>query len=52
LEDLIEKLKAGISSGISYSGGFNIPELQKNAKFVAISTAGMRESGSHDLYQI
>ena len=52
LEDLIEKLKAVISSGISYSGVFNIPELQKNAKFVAISTAGMRESGSHDLYQI
>jgi IMP dehydrogenase len=52
LEDLIEKLKAGISSGISYSGGFNIPELQKNARFVAIPTAGMKESGSHDLYQI
>ena len=52
LQDLIEKLKAGISSGISYSGGFNISQLQKNAKFVAISTAGMRESGSHDLIQI
>ena len=52
LIDLIEKLKAGISSGISYSGGFNISELQKNAKFIALSTAGMRESGSHDLFQI
>lgn len=52
LEELIERLKAGIASGVSYSGGFNIPELQTNAKFVAISTSGMRESGSHDLYNI
>lgn len=50
LEDLIEKLKAGISSGLSYSGSNNILDLQKKAKFIAISPSGLRESGSHDLY--
>jgi len=50
LIDLIEKLKAGINSGLSYSGARSIPELQLKAKFIAISQAGMRESGSHDLF--
>ena len=50
LGDLIEKLKAGISSGLSYSGAKNINEFQQKAKFIAISPAGMRESGSHDLH--
>ncbi len=49
LESIIEKIKAGVSSGLSYSGAFNIPELQQNAKFVAITSAGLRESHSHDL---
>ena len=51
LIDLIEKLKAGVNSGLSYSGARSIPELQLKAKFIAISQAGMKESGSHDLYQ-
>jgi len=50
LESIIEKIKAGVSSGLSYSGAFNILELQKNAKFVAITSAGLRESHSHDLF--
>jgi IMP dehydrogenase len=49
LKDLIEKLKAGITSGLSYSGAQNIEQLQLKAKFISISTAGLRESGSHDL---
>ncbi len=52
LENLIEKLKAGITSGLSYSGAQNILELYSKAKFIAISPAGLRESGSHDLIQI
>jgi len=50
IKDLIEKLKAGISSGLSYSGAKNIQEFQQKAKFIAISPAGLKESGSHDLY--
>ncbi len=52
LESIVEKIKAGVSSGLSYSGAFNILELQKNAKFVAITSAGLRESHSHDLIQL
>lgn len=52
LQDLIEKLKAGISSGLSYSGAKNISEFQQKAKFIAISPAGLKESGSHDLYHL
>ncbi len=52
LTEMMDKIGASLRSGLSYSGAFNIPELQKNAKFVAITPAGQRESGSHDLYQI
>lgn len=52
LESVIEKIKAGVSSGLSYSGAFNIQELQMNAKFVAITSAGLRESHSHDLLNL
>jgi len=49
--EMLEKVSASLRSGLSYSGAFNILELQKNAKFIAITQAGQRESGSHDLYQ-
>lgn len=52
LESIIEKIRAGVSSGLSYSGAFNIDELQENAKFVAITSAGLRESHSHDLINL
>jgi len=51
LESIIEKIRAGVSSGLSYSGSFNISELHQKAKFVAITSAGLRESHSHDLIQ-
>jgi IMP dehydrogenase len=49
LSEIIEKLKAGIASGFSYSGAGNLKELHKKAKFIAITPAGFRESNSHDL---
>lgn len=52
LKDLIEKLKAGISSGLSYSGAKDIKELKQKAKFIAITPSGYKESNSHDLHKI
>lgn len=52
LESIIEKIVAGVSSGYSYSGANNLEELQKNAKFVAITSQGLRESHSHDIISI
>lgn len=52
LGSIVEKIKAGVSSGLSYSGAFNISELQQNAKFVSITSSGLTESHSHDLYHL
>ncbi len=49
LLNLVEKYSANIRSGFSYSGAHDISELWKNAKFVRITTMGVKESGSHDV---
>ncbi len=49
LHDLIEKYSANIRSGFSYSGAKDIEELWKLAKFVRITSQGLRESGAHDV---
>jgi IMP dehydrogenase len=46
---ILEQLCAGIRSGISYSGAFNVKELQERAQFVRITPAGLRESYPHDV---
>ncbi len=49
LASLIEKYAANIRSGFSYSGSLDIETLWKNAKFVRITSQGLRESGAHDV---
>ena len=49
-EDIIKKMIGGMRSGLSYAGARNIRELQKNAIFVRITQAGLRESNAHDVY--
>jgi IMP dehydrogenase len=46
---IIEQLTGGLRSGMGYSGAKNVLELQKKAKFVRISPAGLRESHVHDV---
>jgi IMP dehydrogenase len=50
--DILHQLVGGLRSGLSYAGATNIAELQQNAEFVAITPAGVRESGSHDVEQL
>lgn len=45
VEDVLTLIRNGILSGFSYQGAHNIGELQKNAEFVQISPAGVKESG-------
>ena len=45
--ELIVQLIGGIKSGMGYVGASNISELQKKAKFVRISTLGLKESHVH-----
>lgn len=49
VKDVVEQLCAGMRSGFSYSGARNISELQKRARFIKITQAGLRESFPHDV---
>ena len=45
----IYQFTGGIRAGMGYCGAANIAELQKIAKFVKISVAGLKESHVHDV---
>ena len=49
LAENIHQLIGGLKAGMGYVGCKNIEELRKNARFVKISAAGMRESHVHDV---
>ena len=47
--DTIYQLIGGLRAGMGYCGASNIESLHKNAKFVTISSSGLRESHPHDV---
>ncbi|MEM1743262.1 MAG: IMP dehydrogenase, partial [Nitrososphaerota archaeon] len=47
--DIIKRLVAGLRSGMSYLGARKIEDLKKNAIFVRLTEAGLRESLPHDV---
>ena len=49
LEAMVYQLVGGLRSGMGYLGCGSIEELQKNARFIRISGAGLRESHVHDV---
>ncbi len=49
LADNVFQLVGGVRSGLGYLGCRDIPTLQKQAKFVRITAAGLRESHVHDV---
>jgi IMP dehydrogenase len=49
LINVMYQLLGGLRSGMGYVGAATIEDLRKNAKFVRISTAGLRESHVHDV---
>ncbi|HPE95658.1 MAG TPA: IMP dehydrogenase [Bacillota bacterium] len=49
LSDTIFQLVGGIRSGMGYCGAANIPTLQKTARFIRITNAGLTESHPHDV---
>jgi IMP dehydrogenase len=46
---IIHQLVGGLRSALGYTGSASIAELQKNAKFLRITNAGLRESHVHDV---
>ncbi len=49
IADMVTQLVGGLKSGMGYTGCRNIVELQTNAKFIRITSAGLRESHVHDV---
>ncbi len=49
VEEVIFQLVGGLKSGMGYVGARNIEELHKRAKFIRITSAGLRESHPHDV---
>jgi IMP dehydrogenase len=47
--DVIHQLVGGVKAAMGYVGAQTIPELQKKARFVRITNAGLRESHVHDV---
>jgi IMP dehydrogenase len=49
LADMVTQLVGGLRSGMGYTGCRNIAEMKENARFVRITSAGLRESHVHDV---
>ncbi|MDE2568641.1 MAG: IMP dehydrogenase [Sphingomonadales bacterium] len=48
-KDVVHQLVGGIKAAMGYTGSATIDGLRKNAKFVRITGAGLRESHVHDV---
>jgi IMP dehydrogenase len=49
LADLVYQLVGGLRAGMGYCGCTTIAELRERAKFVRVTSAGLRESHVHDV---
>jgi IMP dehydrogenase len=49
LSNLVSQLVGGLRAGMGYLGCATIESLRKDARFVRISAAGLRESHAHDV---
>jgi IMP dehydrogenase len=49
LADLVFQLVGGLRSGMGYTGSGSIAELQRKARFLRVTSAGLRESHVHDV---
>lgn len=49
VSETLHQLIGGLRSGMGYVGAASIPDLQRLARFVRITTAGLKESHVHDV---
>ena len=49
IAEMVTQLVGGLRSGMGYTGCRSIGEMQANARFVRITSAGLRESHVHDV---
>ena len=50
LSDTVYQFTGGLRAAMGYCGAKNIKSLQKNAEFMKITNAGMKESHPHDIF--
>lgn len=51
-KDVIFQLVGGLHSALSYLGANNIKEMQANAKFIRITSRGLKESHPHNVIKL
>ena len=49
LSDFVYQLVGGLRAGMGYCGARTIDELRREARFIQVSTASVRESHPHDI---
>ena len=49
LKDIVYQMAGGVRQALGYCGAANLEELRTKAKFVQITSAGLRESHPHDV---
>jgi IMP dehydrogenase len=49
VSNIIHQLIGGLRAAMGYTGNRTIPEMQRNSRFVRITSAGLRESHVHDI---
>src|SRR5881409_3248890 len=50
LSFIVQQLVGGLRAGMGYLGARTLAELRQKAKFVRVSSAGLKESHVHDVY--
>jgi len=50
LSDTVYQFTGGLRAAMGYCGAKNIKSLQKNAEFIKITDAGMKESHPHNIF--
>jgi IMP dehydrogenase len=52
LDEVLATLIGGLQSGMGYLGASTLNDLRERARYVRVTTAGMRESAPHDVVEI
>lgn len=52
VDNVLSELIGGIQSGMGYLGASTLPELRARARYIRVSSAGLKESAPHDVIEV
>jgi IMP dehydrogenase len=52
LDRVVSTLIGGIQSGMGYLGAADLSQLRSRARYIRVSSAGMREASPHDVLEL